>query len=234
MGYKKVYFRIHCDYSNSDGWHEQTARDAFRLEVRELFQGDGWQYRSSETGGGCATVVKGWQDLYLHPMSFSGVVQTEDIPHLQELFSKAKTFRCYGVDQYEEFFDLSDERYLALLESRQDEIVDVILERYRTRRRNLYVASQTALGIAAKFSVHRLCDKDGKKDLAIRYVGELIERMVQDGRLLRARTRSGDGLRTATEKELRQREKEEKARGKAAISAHEDNQGALTYDKNCE
>lgn len=202
MGYKKVYFRIRCDYSNTDGWHGQSPRDAFHMEVRELFQTDGWQYMPAQSSGGCATVTKGWQDLYLHPMNFSGVIQVEEIPHLQELFSKAETFQCYGVDQYEDFFDLSDEEYQALLEAQRDKIVAAVLEQCRTKRKNLYVTAHAVLKVADRFIVHRLCDKDGKHNLAVRYVHNIIEEMIRDGRLDRAQLKSGDGFRTRPEKEL--------------------------------
>ena len=52
----------------------------------------------------------------------------------------------------------------------------------------------------------RLCDKDGKNNLANRYVGELVERLIREGRLVTAETRNGLGIRTAAGAELRQRE----------------------------
>ena len=42
--------------------------------------------------------------------------------------------------------------------------------------------------------------------MANRYVGELVERLIQEGRLVTAETRNGLGIRTATGAELRQRE----------------------------
>ena len=57
-----------------------------------------------------------------------------------------------------------------------------------------------------QFSVHRLCDKDGKNNLANRYVGELVEQLIQEGKLVTAETKNGRGIRTATGAELRQRE----------------------------
>ena len=35
-----------------------------------------------------------------------------------------------------------------------------------------------------EFPVHRLCDKEGKHNLANRFVGELMEQLVQDGLLV--------------------------------------------------
>lgn len=54
----------------------------------------------------------------------------------------------------------------------------------------------------SKFSVHRLCDKEGKHNLANRFVGELMEQLVQDGLLVTTKTRNGLGVRTATDAEI--------------------------------
>lgn len=39
-----------------------------------------------------------------------------------------------------------------------------------------------------------------------RYVGELVEQLIQEGQLVTAETKNGRGIRTATGAELRQRE----------------------------
>ena len=110
------------------------------------------------------------------------------------------------MDCYERYWELTGAEYLEQLEARRDEIIDAILERYQTKRKNLYVTGPAGLSIAKRFSVHMLCDKDGKNNLANRYVGELVERLIQEGRLVTAETRNGLGIRTATGAELRQRE----------------------------
>jgi len=134
------------------------------------------------------------------------VIQTDEIPRLQALFEGVQTFQCQGVDCYERYWELSDEEYMAQLEARRDEIIEAILKRYQTKRKNLYVTGPAELSIAKQFSVHRLCDKDGKNNLANRYVGELVERLIREGRLVTAETRNGLGIRTAAGTELRQRE----------------------------
>ena len=92
--------------------------------------------------------------------------------------------------------------YLAQLETKREEITHEILERCRTKRKNLYITGPVALNVAQKFSVHRLCDKEGKHNLANRFVGELMEQLVQDGLLVTRKTRNGPGVRTATDAEI--------------------------------
>ena len=114
---------------------------------------------------------------------------------LRDFYNKCQDF--HGDDDY-----ITDEEYLAQLETKREEITHEILERCRTKRKNLYITGPVALNVAQKFSVHRLCDKEGKHNLANRFVGELMEQLVQDGLLVTTKTRNGPGVRTATDAEI--------------------------------
>ena len=207
MEYREVYFRIRSAYQFDSGWPDEKDAQSFQAETRTLFQKAGWElHPGRERSGVCDTVTKGRQDLYLHPMNFSGVIRTDEIPRLQALLAGAQTFQCEGVDCYERYWELTDEEYMAQLESRREEIIEAILERYQTKRKNLYVTGPAERSIVKQFSVHRLCDKDGKNNLANRYVEELVEQLIQEGQLVTAETKNGRGIRTATGAELRQRE----------------------------
>lgn len=83
MEYRKVYFRIRSRYQFNSGWICERDAARFREESRQLFQNAGWQLhpgRSSISD----TVTKGLQELYLHPMNFSGVIQLDEISGIQE------------------------------------------------------------------------------------------------------------------------------------------------------
>ena len=91
MSYRKVYFRIQTE-NYASGWSSDADRSAFKEESRRLFQELGW---SLDPGGNgvCDTVTKDRQDLYLHPTSFSGVMNEANIQSLQEQLSKARIFQ---------------------------------------------------------------------------------------------------------------------------------------------
>ena len=199
MAYRKVYFRIRTDCYNS-GWSSDADRAAFKEESRRLFQELGWAVTLGSNGG-CDTVAKDRQDLYLHPSSFSGVLEAANIQPLQEQLSKAKTFRCYHVDRYEEYQDLSDEAYRAELEAKRDEITGYILEKCRTKRSNLYIVAPIAIHVAEHFEIRRLCDKDGRNKIGNQFVAELMDELLQKGWLVAGKTSHGEGIRTATNKE---------------------------------
>lgn len=201
MEYRNVYFRINSRYQFDSGWSTETDAAEFHEESRRLFQSAGWDLHP---GGDSTsdTVIKGQQELYLHPMNFSGIIEMDEIPAIQELLKDAKSFHCYGFDCYERYWELTDKEYLAQLETKREEITQEILERCRTKRKNLYITGPIALNVAQKFSVRRLCDKEGKHNLANRFVKELMEQLVQDGLLVAAETRNGLGIRRATDAEI--------------------------------
>lgn len=199
MAYRKVYLRIHTQ-GYSTGWSSDADRSAFKEESRRLFQELGWMI-SPGYNGSCDVVTKDRQDLYLHPTSFSGVMEETNIQSLQEQLLNAQAFRCYHVDRYEEYQDMSDEEYLAELEAKRDEITSYILERCRTKRRNLYIVAPVAGDVAAKFEICRLWDKDRRNRVGNRFVADLMAELLQKGWLVSAQTSHGEGIRTATDKE---------------------------------
>jgi len=89
MAYRMVYLRVRCngyDHIASGG----TDLTAFKAESRRLFQEMGWTVHEGR-GGVCDTVTKDRQDLYLHPSSFSGVLEEANIPLLREQLSGAQS-----------------------------------------------------------------------------------------------------------------------------------------------
>lgn len=209
MGYRKVYFRIESLYSNGQNWPDSHAKQAFREESCNLFCGDGWTIQPGTISGACDTAVKGEQDLYLHPTSFSGIVLEESIPDLEALFARAKTFRCYHIDRYEQFMDLCDADYQVLLESKRGEIAAEILSQCKTSRRNLFVTGPVALNVAQQFAIPRLSDKDKNGTVINQFISQIVMELVAERKLIAAKTKCGIGLRTASEKERRISDSEE-------------------------
>ena len=199
MAYRQVYFRIHTK-GYSSGWSSDADRSAFKEESRRLFQELGWTIKLGHNGG-CDMATKNQQNLYLHPTSFSGVIDESNIQSLQKQILKAQTFRYEGVDCYEEYQDLSDEGYQAALETQRDEITAYILEQCRTKRRNLYIVAPVAEHVAAKFEIHRLCDKNRHNKIGNKFVADLMDELLRKGWLVSAQTSCGEGIRTATNKE---------------------------------
>lgn len=205
MAYREVYFRIDSAYHGYDGWPADDDKNAFVEEVRKLFQSGGWTLHVNERDCVCDTVTKGQQELYLHPMNFSGVISEDEIPAIEALLSKATTFRCRATDRMAIYYEMTDEEYQKHLESKRDEIVKAVLERCKTKRSNLYLVGGFTMGIANQFSVKRICDKKGRRNNAYKYVSELVDQLIKEGQLITANTKDGPGIRTATAKERKNR-----------------------------
>lgn len=137
MTYREIGISIRSAYSQ--GWPDDASQLAFRTETRKLFRDAGWQVEEMPLHSGhCDTVRNGKDALYLHPDLFSGVMQEDHIPALQQFLSNAATFHVLGTDLRMECFDLTDEEYRQRLEQQTEQIDNAILEACRTKRRNLF------------------------------------------------------------------------------------------------
>ena len=222
MAYRMVCFRIQSNCYNtgySYCWASDAEKTAFREESRRIFQELGWTIHDGGSDA-CDTVSTGDQKLHLQPNNFNGVIDEANVQSLQERLSKAQAFRCYAVDCYEEYLDMSDEEYRAALEAKRGEITDVMLEQCKTKDPDLYIIEPVAELIAHRFEICRLCDKDRNNSVGKRFVAELMAQLVQEGWLVTAETDQGEGIRTATEKELgarRQSTEQEQVEGQITM-----------------
>ena len=210
MIYRDTYFRIRAwdyvvDPAGLTSWSSESAQESFIEESRALFQEAGWTLHPGNDRGFCDTVTKGKQELYLHPMYFSGPVLEAEAQSLRELMEATSTFHCYHVDFYEEYLDVSDGEYLALLESKQPKITDTILKCCKSKRANLYYTGTIAMDIAGRVAPRRIGDKGTPNKTAVQFIGGLISQLVRQGQLVTADTDHGLGIRTATEGERRAR-----------------------------
>lgn len=208
MGYRKVWFRIRSQYDGRYGWPSETARQTFQEETRHLLQDAGWTLHESRGSGVCDTATLGKQDLYIHPMALSGVIDEDSIPKIEELLSQAQTFHCYHVDRYEEYLDMTDSEYKEMLESQKESITADILEAFKTKRRDLFKTGPVLDSIAKKYSVNRLCDQHKENDFAYELVQNIHAVLLDEGKLVMASTSKGLGYRTATAKELREQQQQ--------------------------
>ena len=120
MTYREIGISIRSAYTQ--GWPDDASRLAFRTETRKLFRDAGWQVEEKPLDSGhCDTVRNGKDALYLHPVLFSGVMQEDHIPEVQQLLSNAATFRVLGTDLRRECFDLTDEEYRQRLEEQTEQ-----------------------------------------------------------------------------------------------------------------
>lgn len=202
--YQEVYFYLDSRYRHGHGWlSDKDARD-FRDEIHRLFTEAGWEIRedSLRGSGACDSAFKGKQELYLHPMMFSGVLLPEEIPGVEEVLRGAKTVGLRETRTFKTYLDMDDRAYEAHLASRRDEMTAAILEGYRTKRRNLFVAGDQSGRIAKPFIIPRLASRKQSGDMAEEMIARLTEELISEGRIITASTKHGVGYRTALKQEL--------------------------------
>lgn len=208
--YKKVYFRINTpSYYKAKygvGFENQEASTLFKTIAENIFLNDGWEIKEKKYTIGCTTLIKDKQELYLHPQSFSGVVREDNILYIENLLSNNNMFRFERTDIYDEVFDMSDEDYINKLKEHQEEIEREILDKFKTKRRNLYVSSTwTPLNtILSKYKIKRLTQYMGaitSDDIDIKWIDKVFEKLISEKKIVTAKVRNGTGYRTATIKD---------------------------------
>ena len=196
MSYKQTYFKIICGEYRLDGWRSAAGAAAFTAETLRLFTDAGWTAVKDGGGGACNRVRKGKQELYLHPLQFVGVVREEEVQEIEAMLSWAKTFCFWGTNTQYEYLELSDEEYLAWLDAQRSQIEAALLECYESKRKGVYISADQGTHIVWQFTLHRFSDKWDSREMAKRFIVDLIKQMIGDGRLEAARTIHGLGLRT--------------------------------------
>lgn len=205
MKYKRVYFRINTPsyYKNSHGvgFENQQAGEKFQEVATEIFLNDGWTIKQTKYNSGCKTVTKDKQELYLHPQSFSGVILEDNIQYIENLISHNSLFKFERTDIYEEVFDLTDEEYIDLLKGKQSEIEFDLLKTCQTKRSNLYITNDWAVldKVLNKYRIKRLSHYVGvysSSNPDIKWMGEVFDKLVADGKIATAKCNSGTGYRT--------------------------------------
>ena len=195
--YQQTHFTIRGSYEYGNGFPDELSADAFQQEIEGLFRSAGWEIVPGNGHGGCAHAVREKEDLYLHPMEVSGIILRDSVPKVEALLRQAHTFRHCGTQSFVEYVEMSDERYQEHLKSRREDIRAAVLERFKTRRKNLFLTGDQSGIIARPFVVHRLeARRSFQEDIAVVYVRNLIEEMIANGELTVSQTRSGRGIRT--------------------------------------
>ncbi len=203
MNYKRVYFRINTPSyrTNGIGFQDQDGK-RFDDEAVQVFLNDGWDIKKKRTDNGCcSTVTKDKQELYLHPDHFSGVVVEDIIPHIEQIIKGGSLFEPRWTDVYDEVFDITDEEYMELLQSKRTEIEQDLLEKFQTKRSNLYITSSWSIvdNVLSKYRIKRLTHYVGvysSSNADCQFIAKIFDDLVNAGKIVTAQTKNGTGYRT--------------------------------------
>lgn len=204
--YKEVYFNIQTpSYYNNKygvGWEEREHGELFKEEIKELFLNDGWTVKEEKykSSGGCDTMIKDKQELYLHPQQVSGVVFENNILYIENLLTDNNLFTMRFTKTYEEIFDITDDEYIKILEEKREQIENDFFEVFTTKRSNLYI-TEDFNGIRKvfdKYHIKRLSKYMGfsSSDIDFVFMIEMFENLVEQKKIITAKCKKGNGYRT--------------------------------------
>lgn len=196
--YVNAHFRIRTpSYDPCRLWKDEEI-DAFDAESKALFDSLGWTMTEPRHNGSCATVRKGKSNLYLHPQDFSGEVLKSEVVAVAEALSHAETFSLITVDLYETVYDMTDEAYFAYLGSQEERIrAEIFKAAVTTRRTKFHRDYDVACHVAGIVRLRRIGEDDGRYGGAgktANHILGIIDKLIGEGYLAAARSRSGSRL----------------------------------------
>lgn len=206
--YCEVYFRIECPaYMQGKypcNFYDDKNRTSFYDEVRKVLTGLGWYFANDYT-----EPTKEKSHLYIHPQNISGEMLKKEVRQLAEAFENNQTFYLRWVDIYDTVFDITDEEYNTYLETKKDEIINLVLKNSVTKRTNKYFyICNVANFIADKIRLTRIGNNDGRNygvGYTARYIIEVINELIKDGYLVKAGQNNNVYIRTINKTEQKQK-----------------------------
>lgn len=194
----KYYDSMHQCWKDNPTWHEDSpARNRFDKQAKEVLE----RFEIQE-GTGVKWEGFPMEHLYIHPQDVSGTVAKNKVRKIAEALDAMDDVSICWVDVYEDISPMSEEAYLAHLESKRNEIVEKLLETYKTKRRNLYIVPNTLdlpeHRVIAQYHIPRRCARRSKDDeTGHKFIDEIFKELVEAGKIISAETRKGLGYRTA-------------------------------------
>lgn len=193
--YVKTYFRIEAGYVWSQGMDKETD-NKFKEEVAEILSGIGFEAKPCRIGG-CIEGHRGVENLYCHPMNLSGYIRKDAIEDIRAVISNAKTFTLRHIDTYQEVMNYTQEELLEELQNRRADIENAILQKFKTKRKNLFVPENAIGHIKSGIPFFKTSIVGGGLErIEIDFIGQVFEEMTEQGRLQKAKTKSGYGYRS--------------------------------------
>ena len=189
--YADTYFRNERTVTNSE--------DFFR-EVAGILAGCGFEIEKSKVSRGCPTAKRGAESLYCHPHHLSGYVLAETVEEVRAALEGAKNFTLGRVDQNHKALNYTEEEYAQELAAMKESLAEKILQRFTTKRRNLYLYRYELDKVDSGLPHFRtgVIGATGLEQMERRVIEDLFASMVEDGRIVAAAKGNATIYRTAS------------------------------------
>jgi len=200
MEKKEIYYDIHCQirsaYKYGGGWINTSDKEVFRNEICHAFRAKGWDIIFSTQTSQADTAKKGKSELYLHPMVLVGHIDQGLIDEVEEVLRNGESFQLNCTIMGKRLFDISDEEYRSILESKRDEIRLDILKAFQTKRSDKLISGSCDIldKIAETYRIPRLSASEGircSNDIERAFVHTLFDECVAVGKIKQKELRPG-------------------------------------------
>jgi len=209
--YVKTYFRVDTpSYDFPNGYDEANSKSNFNEEVKELFSKIGFEIDEPKFSGSCQRGYRNVESLYFHPQHFSGYVNKTSISEIENVIRQAESFKLRFTDTYEEVLNYTKEEFLQELNNRRNIMIKSILERFKTKRRNLYISEEEKYNIKSGISYFKSSVVGGSPlERAEReFKEDLFNNLLAEGKLIQAETKLGISYRAITDKDIKEKKKQ--------------------------
>jgi hypothetical protein len=131
--------------------------------------------------------------LYCHPQDLVGWARKDKVEEIAHALRKGATFKLYRVDTYEEAYNYTVEELKAALPERKEALEALLLERFRTPRRNLYKFPNLDIRTGLSYFAHR----GELRQVESLFIQSTFEELVACGKIARAEKDGSPIYRTA-------------------------------------
>lgn len=190
-----VYYRVNAPfYQYPFNTYTDEECEAFYTEAIKALESIGFSMQQSYA-------VREKEKLHLHPQNISGEVLKNHVKEIAEALSERQTFTIRWVDLYETRYDLTNEEYEPLLESKDTSIKAAILNSCKTKRWNQYYRiADVSTKLAKQFRIPRVGKREEEQTAV--HIRGLIKGLIEAGYLIMV---TEDGIRTVNKTEQKKR-----------------------------
>jgi len=184
--YWRTSFRLDTPSYRGPGW-EAPARDAFTAEIGALLGGLGF----------VVTARHGWrvaEDLYAHPHELTGYVVADSLPAILDAFQAARTTRIIAIDRYGGAYMYTPDEYRTALDGMRASLASMILEHFRTPRRNLYRYDSALEGVRSGLPHIGRGGGTPWHEIEWAYLRQLFQDLTTSGQIIRATDKRGTSM----------------------------------------
>lgn len=186
--FKETYFYIESGYIWGKG-HSENESNIFNAEIKRIFENvlTGWTLKEKTINSACNEYLykDGLSSLYCHPMTISGIIDTELKNQVETALKNSKVIEFRYSKEFNQYENISMEEVENRIWNRKNEIVKDLFNIFQTNRRNQYYFIGNCDRLNSKYHINSINQKwDNHESKIIR---EVLKYAVEIGVIVTAK-----------------------------------------------